>query len=315
MHLSDARDSWLRALRAEGASRNTLEIYSSAVDRFIEYLRDHHRPTDVTKIRREDVQGFLTHLQDTRSQATAHNRFRALRALLNYCSDGGDERTLRREPLGIIDRSPMRRMAAPKLDDVPIPLLAPEQVDLLWHVTERPGKDFTKRRDAAMIRMFLASGIRAGEMATLRLEDVDLNAQQLTVGGKGRKWRRVPYSGAAAVALDRYLAVRPQSKWASRSDRVWLGIKGHMTRSGVQQMLERVGKQTEIPDLHPHRLRHTFVDACFTEGMSEGEVMALMGWSSTAMCRRYASARRSQRAITTYHRLGIGDPYKRRPSA
>jgi hypothetical protein len=44
--LTDARDSWLRALRAEGASPATLEIYSSAVDRFVDYLRAQHRPTD-----------------------------------------------------------------------------------------------------------------------------------------------------------------------------------------------------------------------------------------------------------------------------
>jgi site-specific recombinase XerD len=265
----------------------------------------------VTKVEREDIQAFLTHLQDTRSQATAHNRFRALRAFFNYVADGGEERTLRREPLGIIERSPMRRMAPPKLDETPVPLLTPEQVDALWHATERPGKDFTRRRDAAIIRMFLATGIRAGEMAGLCLDDVDLKAQLLTVGGKGRKWRRVPYSGAAATALDRYLAVRQENKWAAKTDHVFLGPKGAITRSGLQQMLERVGKDAGIPELHPHLLRHVFVDALFSAGMSESEVMSLLGWASPAMCRRYASARRAARAVATYHRLQIANPHKR----
>ena len=75
-------------------------------------------------------------------------------------------------------------------------------------------------------------------------------------------------------------------------------------------MIERTGEKLDIPGLHPHRLRHTFVDACFSQGMSESEVMSLMGWSSPAMCRRYAAARRAQRAIDTYHRLGIGDPWR-----
>ena len=79
--------------------------------------------------------------QDILSQATAHNCFRALRAFFNYVSDGGDERMLRREPLGVIDRSPMYRMLPPKLDDVPVPLLPPEQVEALWDATERPGRD------------------------------------------------------------------------------------------------------------------------------------------------------------------------------
>jgi site-specific recombinase XerD len=83
MHLSDARDSWLPALRAEGASPNTLEIYHSAIERFIEFLRDKRRPVDVAKITRDDVLGFLTHLQETRAQATARNRYRALRAFFH----------------------------------------------------------------------------------------------------------------------------------------------------------------------------------------------------------------------------------------
>ncbi len=281
------------------------------MDRLIDYLQAHHRPTDVAKVTRSDVQGFLTELQATRSQATAHNRFRALRAFFNYCSEGSDERTLRREPLGVIEHSPMHRMAPPKLDEKPVPLLSPEQIEGLWAWTERPGRDLTRRRDSAIVRMFLATGVRASEMANLRLDDLDLRAQMVTVAGKGRKWRRVPYSGAAATALDRYLAVRPINRWADRSDHVWLGVKGHVTRSGIQQMLERVGAQVGIEGLHPHLLRHVFVDAAFSAGMSESEVMALMGWSSAAMCRRYAAARREARAVESYRRLGIGDPYRR----
>jgi site-specific recombinase XerD len=63
MQIADARDKWLRVLRSEGKSPKTLEIYSSAVDRFVDYQRIHHGPTDVAKITREDIQGFLTHLQ------------------------------------------------------------------------------------------------------------------------------------------------------------------------------------------------------------------------------------------------------------
>jgi integrase len=196
------------------------------------------------------------------------------------------------------------------LKETPVPLLQPDQVEDLWSLTQRPGKDFTRRRDAAIIRLFLATGIRAGEMAGLKLDDLDLDRQLAYVGGKGRKFRKVPFAGAVAVSID--LTVRDENKHAKHSDHVWLGIRGPMTPSGMLQMVERFGKRAGIEGLHPHTLRHQFVDACFSEGMSESEVMALMGWSTAAMWRRYASARRAQRAIETYHRLGIGDPYRRR---
>jgi integrase len=67
-------------------------------------------------------------------------------------------------------------MEPPKLDDEPIPLLAPEEVATLWSYTERPCREFTRGRDSAIIRLFLASGIRAGEMAALRLSDLELKA-------------------------------------------------------------------------------------------------------------------------------------------
>jgi hypothetical protein len=60
MKLADARDMWLRALRAEGASQATLDIYSSAVDRFLDYQRAHHGPADLKKIQRHHIEGFLT---------------------------------------------------------------------------------------------------------------------------------------------------------------------------------------------------------------------------------------------------------------
>lgn len=60
--VGDAKGSWFRALRAEGTSPNTTEINASGVERFTEWLQRHHRPTDASKITREDVQGFLTHL-------------------------------------------------------------------------------------------------------------------------------------------------------------------------------------------------------------------------------------------------------------
>lgn len=309
MKIADARDSWFRALRAEGASPKTIETYAAGIDGFTEHLRLHYRPTDVAKVTRADVQAFLTHVQDTSSQGTAHNRFRVLRSFFNYVSDGGSERVQRREPLGIIDRSPMHRMAPPKLEDKPVELLTPNQIEQLWGETERPGKDFTARRDAAVVRMFLATGIRREEMVALRLEDLKLNQQLAYVSGKGRKFRYVPYSGPAATALDRYLATRSKNKHAERTERVWLGRYGPTTDSGVRQIVKSVGKRVGI-HLYPHQLRHVFVDACFSQGMSEGEVMSLMGWSTAAMCRRYASARRAQRAIDTYRRLGIGDPYK-----
>ncbi len=139
------------------------------------------------------------------------------------------------------------------MDEKPVPLLQPDKMEELWGLTERPGKDVRARRDAAILRLFLATGIRRGEMAALKIEDLDLNAQLVYVGGKGRKYRNVPYSSAAAIALDRYLALRPLHKCAQQTDRVWLGIKGHMTGWGIDKVVENAGKRIGV-ELSPHQL-------------------------------------------------------------
>ena len=152
--------------------------------------------------------------------------------------------------MGIIDTSPMLRMLPPKMDDTPVELLTPDQVEKLSSETERPGTDFVARRDAAIIRLFLATGIRRGEMAALTLDDLKLNEQLAYVGGKGRKFRYVAYSAPAATALDRYLATRPRNKHAQRTNFVWLGRQGPVTSSGIYQIVESVGNRIGI-ELNP----------------------------------------------------------------
>ena len=137
--------------------------------------------------------------------------------MFNFCDDVGDERTLGREGLSVIHRSPMRRMPPPKLDDRPIPLLSAEQIEALWNLTERPGRDFRRRRDSAIIRLFLATGVRVGEMAGLHKDDFDLRGRS-SPSGQGRKWRRVPYSGGGRD-LTRPLPRRQEREPLGLSDR------------------------------------------------------------------------------------------------
>ncbi len=104
----------LEAFRLEddiGVSSDEVDSVPSSC--LLEYLRAHHRPTDVAKIEREDVQGFITHLLGHPLTATVHNRFRALRRCSTTAPMGETSAPLRREGLSIIDRSPMRRMPPP----------------------------------------------------------------------------------------------------------------------------------------------------------------------------------------------------------
>ena len=106
-------------------------------------------------------------------------------------------------------------------------------------------------RDAAILSVLRATGVRLAELAGIRYDpgspgrsDLDLEHREIRVRGKGGKDRIVRIDHEAAHAVDRYLRVRSRHAQAHRP-RLWLGVnnRGPMTASGIYQMVARRGKQ------------------------------------------------------------------------
>ena len=292
--LADLIPDWIRSLKAENKSPNTVESYLTGASQFLEFLEANRMPTGVGNITREHVETFVQHLLDTKKPATASNRYRALQRLFGYLVDECE-----------ITDSPMAKMHPPRVPEPETAVVSDEDLKRLFTACE--GRRLEDRRDMAMLRMLADTGCRSGELTGLRLTDIDRDQQVIFVMGKGSRPRACPYGAKTAQAVDRYMRLRAQHRLGASSPWLWLGLRGKITDAGLRQILAGRARAAGLGRIHPHQLRHTFAHRWLADGNNEGDLMRLAGWRSRTMLNRYGASAADQRAIEAYRRAALGD--------
>jgi site-specific recombinase XerD len=290
----DLWPSFARSLRAQNKSPKTERTYGEAVRGLAEFLRRGGIPASVASIRRADVEAYIEDLLSRWKPSTANNRYRGLQQFFRWCVQEGE-----------VPASPMANMRPPRVPESPPPILSPDALRQL--IGTCSGPSLADRRDRALLLTFIDNGGRVGEIVAVRLDAVDLDEAVIRVLGKGGRPRDVPLGRAAVEALDRYLRARRRHP-LSDTPWVWLGKKGRMTDSGVRQMVRRRAERAGLRDrVHPHLFRGTSIDNMLAAGMSEGDVMTIVGHRSPAMVRRYAARRAVDRARSAFRQASPAD--------
>ena len=200
----------------------------------------------------------------------------------------------------LLARSPVERITAPVARSEPVQAFNQEQLQALLQAARRSTHP---RRDEAIILMLVDSGLRASELCKLRLCDLDLSNRQAVVLGKGNKHRTVFFGRATSKALYAYLREQPRNP----TDPVFFSDRGgraggELTRSGLLQLIERLGKKANIrlTRCSCHVFRHTFAIQFLRNGGNVMSLRLILGHSSLKMTERYVAL--AQADVQSQHR-------------
>lgn len=293
-----ALDAWLdyrRQHREQRHSPRTIQLAGETLAQLQRHLDGHHPGATILTAQRRQVSDYLIWCgEPPRKPSTQLARHRVLRAFYRFCVAED-----------ILAESPVQNVKAPEPDYKVPEVLADDQLIALLAACRagRPATawdKFAAARDEAMIRLLCEWGTpRASELASLRLADVDLEQETVTIlDGKGGISRVISVSPLTARALSRYKRARALRPGAAETDVFWLGLKGPVTRFGVGQIIRARGRAAGVGPVHPHQLRHTaFADMDSQTGGHVNAAMALFGWRSPVMAQYYGRSVRGQRAV------------------
>jgi integrase/recombinase XerC len=264
-------------------------------------LATHASRLGVTEPRRLDLRtlrSWLANQQVTgRSRTTLARRATAARVFTAWLARTGRADTDVGASLG----SPKARRTLP-------PVLRADEAAQLVGTAVQAADDGTPLglRDAAMLELLYATGIRVGELVALDVDDVDRERNLVRVFGKGRKERSVPFGHPAARALDRWLATgRRELLVAGAGAALFLGARGRrIDQRAVRRLVhERIAGVPGAPDIGPHGLRHTAATHLLEGGADLRAVQELLGHASLATTQLYThvSSDRLRRAYQQAH--------------
>jgi integrase/recombinase XerD len=221
-------------------------------------------------VRAIDVLDYLAALTaqalSARSQA---RRLVALRQLFKFCKS---ER--------IIEGNPTEDVDMPRFGRRLPEYLTIAEVDLLLGTPDR--RNDRGARDAAMLELLYATGLRVSELVKLRLRDVNFQAGYLVAFGKGRKERVVPIGEVAMASLRSYMEeARPRlaGEGTPLPEALFLTRRRRpMTRQGFWKLLGAYARAAGIrKTISPHKLRHSFATHLVERGADLRAVQAMLG--------------------------------------
>jgi len=278
MTCSELLRDFITARRADGLRESTLKGYTRVIGQLITYLGD----CDPAEVSLDDLRRFLADYRTGHKPKTVYNAWVAIRSFWRYLSERGYENIALRltkprhpsPPVNVPTQEDIRRLLAA------CEYTAPSQGRRAPFRMRRP----TAKRGKALLMLMVDTGMRLGEVAALKVGDVDLETGRVLIRrAKAGKWRTVFISRPVIEALRAYWderGARPdEPAFTTRTS------KG-MTGSEIYRRIRNIGKRAGV-SIHPHALRHFFATQYLRNRGDAITLKRLLGHSTFSMVERY----------------------------
>jgi integrase/recombinase XerC len=281
LNFDEAVQRFLRHLATEKIrSAETIRAYASDLQGFKEHLEASGGPERLKQVEGIDqfhVRGFLATRFGRIKKVSVGRKLAAIRTFFKF---------LLRER--IVSKNPAAGIRAPK-SEKPLPKgLSVDEIDRFF--SRNPEM---RHRDLAVFELLYSSGLRVGELTSLKVQDVDLNNGWVRVVGKGNKERYVPVGSRAVTALQSYLPLRAcletQTGGLHTSGALFLNSRGGALSSrSVRRILKSYLDSASLArDASPHAFRHSFATHLLHGGADLRSIQELLGHASLSTTQRY----------------------------
>jgi integrase/recombinase XerC len=307
------KDPWFRKFfqhlaTDRGASAYTQRNYRQALLEFYGWHSDERKQVpEWGKLQRDDFRAYLRFLgRHNLGRAAIQLRFSALRTFFKFLIRHG-----------VVETSPIKNLALPKLGRGLPKFLTPQQInDLLaapLKLTASSGRERSNRgcsptvcrRDTAILETIYSCGLRISELCGLKAEDLDWGERLVRVRGKGRKERLVPIGEPALKAIQSYWELLPQQPGGQSP--VFFANSPKPRPASVRDLQLRLKKYLALagldPAISPHKLRHSYATHMLDAGADLRSVQELLGHAHLVTTQVYThlTTERLKRAYNDAH--------------
>jgi site-specific recombinase XerD len=235
------------------------------------------------QITRAVLNAYLDELSGKYKVKTIKRKIACLRSFFNFL-----------EYEEIVEDNPFRKFHLNMREGFHLPkTMALAEVDLILkaaygQTVRGPGEKFTRIRDAVILELLFAGGLRVSELCNLRFPDLDISSGSLYIHGKGNKERIIYLENSEVIkVLEDYLEVRK----ALGIDLPYLFVtkfRGPMSTQGVRNLVAKYARLAGIAkNITPHVFRHSFASLMLEEGVDSKFIQDFLGHSSISTTQIY----------------------------